>query len=67
MPGGLEAAALETISVKLHDENYIASGADTSDPHLRTRQLYGETDLVSEMGADMSVVCRRFLRLSHPR
>jgi hypothetical protein len=35
VPGSLEAAVLETISVKLHDENYITSGADTSDPHLR--------------------------------
>jgi hypothetical protein len=36
MPGSLEAAALETISVKLHDQIYPISVADTFDPHLRT-------------------------------
>ena len=35
VPGSLEAAALETISVKLHDQIYPISVADTFDPHLR--------------------------------
>ena len=36
VPGSLEAAALETISVKLHDQICPISVADTFDPHLRT-------------------------------
>ena len=38
VPGSVEAAALETISVKLHDQIYPISVADTFDPHLRMLQ-----------------------------
>jgi hypothetical protein len=40
VPGSLEAAALETISVKLHDQIYPISVADTFDSHLRRRSYY---------------------------
>jgi hypothetical protein len=38
VPGSLEAAPWETIAVKLHDLIYLASGADTFDPHLRRNE-----------------------------
>ena len=56
----LEAAALEMIFVKLHDQIYPISVADTFDPHLRTSRLNlvrPDTDFLTprcwDLGADV--------------
>ena len=54
----LEAAALETISVKLQDQIYPISVADTFDPHLRNCHCTEKVDA----GSSISHVCFGFNR-----